>query len=128
LYSFREYLNEINVKGEVIKGKPLWNGGDYLDGAGNINLTDMGLKEIPCIFPEKWDKSFWCGNNQLTSLDGVPKEIGGGFGCMNNKLTSLKGAPRKVGGVFNCSRNTTKFTEEDVRKVCEVGGIIIINF
>ena len=33
------------------------------------------------------------------------KKIGGSFYCSNNQLTSLKGAPEKVGGDFYCDNN-----------------------
>jgi len=146
LYSFKEYLNEINVKGKVIEGKPLWNGEDYIDKNGDINLNGLGLTEFPCIFPEKWDKSFWCNNNKLTSLEGAPKEVGWDFNCHHNNLTTLKGAPEIVGGTFYCNNNQltsleyapkkagkfscqyniTKFTKEDVRKVCDVSWITFV--
>jgi len=146
LYSFKEYLNEINIKGKALS-KPLWNGEDYLDRGGDINLDRLELKELPCVFPEKWNKNFYCSSNNLTSLEGVPKEIGGsfycginnlttlkgspekvdgGFWCNHNHLTSLEGAPKEVSGVFGCNNNSTKFTEEDVKKVCKVGGGIIV--
>jgi hypothetical protein len=57
---------------------------------------------------------FYCHNNQLTSLEGAPQQIGffttnsrgGTFNCSNNKLTSLKGAPQSgVGGGFYCDKN-----------------------
>jgi len=142
MYSFKEYLNEINIKGKAI-GKPIWNRKDYLTGDGSIGLEYMNLTELPCIFPEVWDKSFYCGYNNLTSLEGAPKEVGGVFSCMNNqltslegapgkvgksfrcnnnKLTSLEGAPKEVGWDFNCAHNTTKFTKEDVKEICEVKG------
>lgn len=54
-----------------------------------------------------WDKvdgDFWCGNCQnLTSLEGAPKEVGRSFDCQRcTKLTSLEGAPQTVGGSFDC--------------------------
>ena len=65
---------------------------------------------------------FYCNNNRLTSLKGAPKEVGGNFMCYNNKLTSLKEAPKKVGKDFICFDNgSVRFTEDDVRKVCDVG-------
>ena len=102
---FTQFLNEFELEGEVQQGKPLWNGKDYLEKDGNIDLRNMNLTELPCIFPEKWDKSFYCHLNKLTSLYGAPKEIGGNFFCSYNKLTSLEGAPREVGGDFFCSYN-----------------------
>ena len=48
---------------------------------------------------------FNCDNNNLTSLEGAPQNVGGDFNCDNNNLTSLEGAPQNVGGDFYCSRN-----------------------
>jgi hypothetical protein len=52
-----------------------------------------------------WEGDFRCYNNQLTSLDGAPKEVGGDFSCSYNQLTTLDGAPKEIGGDFNCSYN-----------------------
>ena len=103
--SFKEFLNEFEIDGEYQQGKPIWNGKDYLDGDGDINLTYMNLTELPCIFPEVWEKSFYCNDNQLTSIEGAPKIIGGSFICSYNKLTSLKGSPEKIKHSFYCNNN-----------------------
>ena len=70
--------------------------------------------------------NFICTTNQLTSLKGAPEYVGGSFGCGDNRLTSLEGAPKYVGGDFHCYDNTVKFTEEQVRAVCEVGGDVYV--
>ena len=70
--------------------------------------------------PEKVGEKFDCNYTQLSSLEGVPKEVGVSFYCTRNKLTSLKGAPEEVGGDFYCSNNKVRFTEDDVRRVCNV--------
>jgi len=48
---------------------------------------------------------FDCSINELTSLEGAPKYVGGDFDCRDNKLKSLKGAPKYVEGYFDCSVN-----------------------
>jgi hypothetical protein len=50
-------------------------------------------------------ESFYCNNNDLTSLEGTPQQVGGGFYCNNNDLTSLGGAPQQVEGSFDCANN-----------------------
>ena len=50
----------------------------------------------------------------------------GDFDCHDNRLTSLEGAPRRVGGDFNCRSNPVKFTEEQVRAVCNVGRYVYV--
>ena len=94
--------------------------GNYFN-CSNNQLTS--LKEAP----EKVGSSFYCNYNKLTSLVGAPKEVGGNFMCYSNKLTSLKEAPKKVGKDFICFDNGgVRFTEADVRKVCDVGGEITV--
>ena len=69
---------------------------------------------------------FKCYDNELTSLKGAPEKVGGNFYCDDNELTSLEGAPEKVGGGFHCVDNARKFTEEEVRAVCKVGGKVCV--
>jgi hypothetical protein len=63
---------------------------------------------------------FLCTNNQLTSLEGAPQEVGGWFNCADNQLTSLEGAPQRVGGGFNCADNQLTTLEGAPQ---EVGGL-----
>jgi hypothetical protein len=67
---------------------------------------------------------FICSKINLTSLEGCPKIVGGFFDCSVNDLISLKGAPQKVKGYFDCRDNKKKFTQEEVKAVCDVGGTI----
>ena len=48
---------------------------------------------------------FDCGGNQLRTLEGSPREVGGYFYCYSNQLRTLEGSPREVGRDFYCSRN-----------------------
>ena len=114
-----------------LKGAPL-----------KMKSFDCNYNELTSLegAPVKVEGSFFCNNNVLTTLKGAPREVGGGFYCQRNNLKDLKGAPEKVGGwfhcennklislegapkeakYFDCENNTTKFTEENVRKVCKV--------
>ena len=88
----------------------------YLDGLG---LTRLPLiKEINGSFwcennnltslkgaPQEVEGNFWCDHNQLTTLEGCPQEVGGNFWCDHNQLTTLEGGPKKVGGSFYCHDN-----------------------
>ena len=64
----------------------------------------------------------------LTKLPDILKDItvGGNFNCSYNELTSLEFAPKSVGRDFVCHNNPGKFTEEQVRAVCNVKGRIIV--
>lgn len=75
-----------------------------VDVDGNIDFRFADLKIIPAKFG-KVTGSFNCSNQQLTTLQGCPKEVGGDFYCYNNNLTSLEGAPKEVGGDFSCENN-----------------------
>lgn len=70
---------------------------------GNVDISRLELKSLPKFGFIKGN--FYCSHNELTSLEGVPKSVGGFFSCYKNNLTSLKGAPKSVGGDFNCSHN-----------------------
>ena len=113
----------------------------------NYDLYDKGLKSLPNDIPKYVNSYFSCGHNKLTSIQGVPKCVGndfyccynkltslqgapkyvsGNFGCDHNKLTSLQYAPKYVGGDFWCHNNTKKFTEKEVRTVCDVKGRVYV--
>ena len=101
-----------------------------VDVDGDVNISDTKMGRLPVQFgvvggdfkcysnqltslegaPREVGGIFNCSDNKLTSLEGAPREVGGNFSCLNNKLTSLKGAPREVGGNFNCRYNN--FDEE----------------
>jgi len=70
--------------------------------------------------------SFYCGNNELTSLEFAPTSVDRNFDCSHNELTSLEFAPKTVGGFFDCRYNPVKFTEKQVRAVCNVKGDVYV--
>ena len=82
----------------------LISGDGRVDVNGIVNLNGQVLTRLPLRFGIVTD-SFWCIDNQLTSLDGSPREVGGSFGCSDNQLTTLEGAPKVVGGSFYCRDN-----------------------
>ena len=69
-------------------------------------------------------------NEYITSLTNglfIWTNIQGGFICPDcNSLISLEGAPKEVGGDFYCRSCKGKFTEEDVKKVSNVNGMIYL--
>jgi hypothetical protein len=89
-----------------------------IDVDGDVDLYDKGLTDLPIKFG-KVSGSFYCRNNQLTSLEGAPEKVVGNFDCKNNQLTSLEGSPRSVGGYFACSYNELRSLEGSP---LEVGG------
>ena len=72
-----------------------------VDVDGDFWFNSKKLEKLPIRFGRVsgW---FNCSYNQLTSLEGSPKEVGGSFDCSENRLTSLEGCPQRVGGNFKC--------------------------
>ena len=88
----------------------------------NFDCSDCtSLKDLKGA-PEKVEWNFYCyGCTSLQSLKGAPEKVDGDFDCQRcTSLKDLKGAPEKVGRGFSCSKCGKKFTEEDVRAVCDV--------
>ena len=92
---------------------------------GDFDCHDNRLTSLEGA-PTYVSGDFVCYYNNLTSLVGSPHSVSGDFNCRNNRLTSLEGAPRRVGGDFNCRSNPVKFTEEQVRAVCNVGRYVYV--
>jgi hypothetical protein len=65
----------------------------------NNNLTTLNGS------PREIYGDFDCYSNELISLEGGPREVGGGYYCFDNKLISLKGSPKEVGCDFHCGDN-----------------------
>jgi hypothetical protein len=94
---------------------------------GKLNLQDLNLTVLPEMLKDiTVDGDFYCGNNNLTSLENCPKTVSGVFGCSSNFLKSLEGAPKFVGENFMCRFNSVKFTEAQVRAVCDVKGEVYL--
>jgi hypothetical protein len=107
--------------------EPIWklnDDGSY-DVDGDVCLNSQGITKLPYKFG-RVTGHFICDRNKLTTLEGSPKIVGGGFYCYHNKLISLDGAPTEVGGDFYCDHNSIKFNVEDVKKVCNVKGMIYV--
>lgn len=81
-----------------------------------VDLRNMLLTEIPVQFGIVKD-SFWCQQNQLTSLKGAPFDVGETFICSSNKLTTLEYSPQKVGYNFLCSNNLLTSLEGAPEKI-----------
>ena len=115
-----KWLKEYKIKNYTI------NDDFTIDVDGSIDLFfSKNLSEFPDYIQFGVVKGFFkCIHSQLTSLRGCPRKIEKFFDCRYNKLTSLEGAPEEVVGDFVCSYNKIQFTDNDVRKVCDVRGTI----
>jgi hypothetical protein len=75
-----------------------------IDVNGDVDLYNKGFVELPLRF-NKVTGCFDCGYNNLTTLEGCPRWIGGFFYCSRNELTSLEFSPDYVGDYFECTGN-----------------------
>ena len=77
--------------------------------------------------PKKLDHSFICyGNKTLTSLKGCPERIRGYFTCVRNNITSLEGFPKFVGGNIKFHKFGRPVTPKEIEEICVVSGEIQI--
>ena len=82
----------------------IWGTYELVDGLYNVTGNVILIKEVEKL-PVKFGKVtgyFHCPDNNLTSLEGFPKSIGGDLYCYNNNFTSLEGFPKSIGGTFVC--------------------------
>jgi hypothetical protein len=140
------YKGDLGIFPSMVKGGKLQLPVELKEITGNFHCSNIKLTSLKGV-PQKVGESFFCSHNKLTSLEGAPQNVGEGFychdnnltslkgipqtigrnfNCSENNLTSLKGAPQTVGGHFFCSDNPGKFTEEDVKAVCDVKGKIVV--
>ena len=89
-----------------------------IDVEGSVDLYNLKLSSLPLRFSIVGG-GFFCQNNNLTTLEGGPREVRKNFNCHNNLLTTLDGSPREVGGYFDCSSNRLTTLDGGPR---EVGG------
>ena len=120
LYKKKLIIDWFNYTFDIKKIKFIEEKNDkpVIDYDGNVNISNCKISSLPIYF-NKVGRDFYCNNNNLTSLEGVPREVGGHFMCFSNKLTSLEGAPEKIGGNFGCYNNELTTLEGSPR---EVGG------
>jgi hypothetical protein len=78
-----------------------------IDVNGDVDLCAEleDLKQLPLNFNEVRGY-FNCSRNNLTTLEGCPKEVHrGGFSCSKTKITSLEHSPKIVESDFYCIGN-----------------------
>jgi len=122
-----------------LKGAPEKVGGKFFCSYNNLtsleNAPSTVLEGFYCYnndltslkgAPISVSGDFKCQHNDLTSLKKAPTSVSGDFNCNDNELTSLEGAPSTVNGYFECEDNPGKFTEKDVRAVCDVKARIFV--
>ena len=88
-----------------------------VDVEGDFNCNMQEISDFKGVRFGKVVGSFYCWNNQLTTLVGAPQEVGSDFYCSNNQLSSLEGAPLEVGVSFYCNNNRLTSLEGAPQKV-----------
>ena len=78
--------------------------GGVVDVVGSVDISDLGLLEIPVQFGFI-NGNFMCYNNKLSSLEGCPSVVDGNFNCSSNRITSLEYLPKEVSMDIDCSDN-----------------------
>jgi hypothetical protein len=117
---------------EIIEGSIIIDKEFYLDFKNVktkkiIGNVDIEINKIPLWFKDiEIDGNFYCYTIGLTTLEGCPQIVSGSFFCHSNNLTSLEYCPKYVGKKFVCYDNKVKFTEDDVKKYCQVKGEISV--
>jgi hypothetical protein len=103
----------------IDKSKIILNSDGTYDYDGNLVFEKMNLKslkEIPIKF-RKVNGSFDCSNNDITSLQGVPLEVGGHFWCYNNNLLSKAHLSMVDGDEIDFRINPFKITDNVIETV-----------
>ena len=105
-----KWLDEMGIKNYTINDLTI-------DVNGYVHLYNKNLIKFPeYIQFNEVNGSF----NNLISLRGCPKIVNYNFYCYSNLLESLEGCPENVGNNFSCHHNKKHFTEEYIRKYCNI--------
>ena len=59
-----------------------------IDVQGDVDLSGLKLRLLPLRF-SRVSGHFDCRSNRLTTLEGGPREVGGGFDCSNNPVYEI---------------------------------------
>ena len=87
----------------------------------NVFLESNTFSELPYKFRIVNGSFILYGCKNLTSLKNCPDRVYGDFDCSKCiKLNSLDDCPKVVVSNFSCEYCNRKFTEEEVRSLCEV--------
>ena len=107
LFESRDGLTDEQRKflDRIAHGRWSVNSEGLVDVEGSFYCSGQGLEDFLGIRFGKVSEDFFCGGNQLRTLEGAPREVGGYFYCYSNQLRTLEGSPREVGRDFYCSRN-----------------------
>lgn len=89
-----------------------------IDVCGNVSLIFLYSEVLPLKF-NKVSGYFDCSDCSLTTLSGVPYEVGGYFNISNNWLKKIDHFPSKIGGAIFTNGNN--FSDKSYTKLFELG-------
>lgn len=120
------YFDELYKKYDLNPKKVAWNKDGSMDYDGDVSFYKKDITKIPFKF-NKVKGCFDCSDcDQLPSLEGCPKEVRYFICSFCHKLMSLEGCPKNVEKDFVCYGCGREFTEEEVKKYCNVKGLIYV--
>lgn len=79
---------------------------------GDLDLSNMGLTQLPDLHTIHVLGNFYCDHNMLTTLDNSPATVERGFFADNNRLTSLHGCTPKIPMLFSVHHNLLQTLED----------------
>jgi hypothetical protein len=96
-----------------------------IDVVGDVDLyNSLGdLKQLPLTF-NVVKGYFYCGESELTTLEGCPKEVHSFFNCNYNNLTSLEHSPKIVED-FVCDGNKNITSLEGLENTYITGDLYV---
>jgi len=95
----------------------LYNLPDGLVIKDDLDISGLGLIDLPDLSKITVKGNFLCYNNKLVSLAGSPKVVEGHFMCINNQLTKLDGLSEKIGGDLWCEDNPLTSLQKAAERV-----------
>jgi hypothetical protein len=111
-YDFLCNSNELTS----LKGCPIQIGRDFLCDDNKLTALTYGPKIVGGMYS--------CSENEITSLKGAPNTINGSFNFAYNDVSSLDGCPKVVNGDFSNKSNMHEFSEQEIRDVCDISGLV----
>ena len=98
-----------------------------IDVNDTVNMVYQQIEKLPYYIQFGIIKgSFFCNNCGLITFKGMPHTIKGILGCAGNKIKTLKYMPKEIERSLFIDRNPIKFTENEIRSLCNVKGDVYV--
>ena len=100
----REICKEYNIENYTI------NSDGSIDVDGDVELGALNLNKIPLKF-NNVSGYFNISSNNITSLEGFPKEVGDSVHCSYNKISTFEYFPNKINKNIYMNKNPLESLE-----------------